>query len=159
MDDGLKNYLIGNAVMGNAANEMRRTREDYLRRSAHQRKDEELSTTVAKFLLSDDAEGALEYLNESFMDEVIDDCRHQADRNYSMETILVKRKAKYLPYYERIGKPMPVKLANLTADELCAMLGVTGSGGSCWHCLWLEWWFISSGFIDSVCATISTVYV
>ena len=33
MDDGLKNYLIGNAVMGNAAHEMRRTREDYQRRS------------------------------------------------------------------------------------------------------------------------------
>lgn len=124
MDDGMKNYLIGNAVMGNAAHEMRRTREDYQRRSAHQRKDEELSTAAAKFLLSDDAEGALDYLNESFMDEVIDDCRHQDDRNYSMETILVKRKAKYLPYYERIGKPMPEKLANLTADELCAMLGV-----------------------------------
>lgn len=26
MDDGVKNYLIGNAVMDNAAHEMRRTR-------------------------------------------------------------------------------------------------------------------------------------
>ncbi len=58
------------------------------------------------------------------MNEVIDDCQHQTDRNYSLETILVKRKAKYAPFYERIGQPMPEKLAALTADELCAMLGV-----------------------------------
>lgn len=124
MDDGVKNYLVGNAVMGNVASEMRRSREDYQLRSAHQKKDEELSSAVVKFLLSDDVDGALNYLNECFMDEVNDDCRHQADRSFSIETILLKRKAKYLPYYKRIGKPMPEKLANLTADELCEMLCV-----------------------------------
>ncbi|MBR3711466.1 MAG: hypothetical protein IKM99_11000 [Bacteroidales bacterium] len=124
MDDGLKGYLAGRAVMGSVVTDMRRTRLDYLRRSAHQMKEEVLSEAVAKFLLKDDKEAALEYLNTCFMNEVFDDCKHQSDRNYSLETILVKRKAKYAPFYERIGQPMPEKLASLTADELCATLGV-----------------------------------
>lgn len=124
MDDGVKGYLAGNAVMGTVVGDIRRKRLDYERRSAHQMKEETLNVVVARYLLNDDKEGAFEYLNECFMNEVIDDCQHQSDRNYSLETILVKRKAKYSPFYERIGKPMPEKLSVLTADELCAMLGV-----------------------------------
>lgn len=124
MDNGLKGYMAGRAVMGNVVGDMRRSREDYQRRSAHQMKDEVLSAAVAKFLLNDDADSAFEFLNDCFMDEVIDDAQHQKDRNYSLETILEKRKAKYLPYYERIGKSMPEKLAAPTADELCETLGV-----------------------------------
>ena len=124
MENGLKGYMAGRAVMGNVVGEMRRSRKDYQRRSAHQMKDEALSAAVAKFLLNDDADSAFEFLNDCFMDEVIDDAQHQKDRNYSLETILEKRKAKYLPYYERIGKSMPEKLAALTADELCETLGV-----------------------------------
>jgi hypothetical protein len=124
MDNGLKGYMAGRAVMGNVVGEMRRSREDYQRRSAHQMKEEILSKTVAKFLLSDNADSAFEFLNDCFMDEVIADAQHQKDRSYSLDTILEKRKAKYLPYYERIGKAMPEKLAGLTADELCETLGV-----------------------------------
>ena len=124
MDNTTKTYLTGNAVLGNVVGDMRRTREDYQRRSAHQTKDETLNAIVAKFLLSDDADSAFNFLNDCFMDEVIDDARHQSDRNYSLETILVKRKAKYAPYYERIGMPMPENLEGLTADELCQSVGV-----------------------------------
>lgn len=124
MDNGMKGYIAGNAVMGTVVGDMRRKRLDYERRSAHQMKEETLNAMVAKFLLNDDADGALEFLNDRFMDEVIDDCQNQADRNYSLETILVKRKAKYKPFYERISKPMPEKLTALTADELCSTLGV-----------------------------------
>ena len=67
MDDGLKGYLAGRAVMGSVVTDMRRTRLDYLRRSAHQMKEEVLSEAVAKFLLKDDKEAALEYLNTCFM--------------------------------------------------------------------------------------------
>lgn len=123
MNNGLKGYIAGNAVMGTVVGDMRRKRLDYVRRSAHQMKEETLNAMVAKFLLNDDADGAFEFLNNCFMDEVIDDCQHQADRNYSLETILVKRKAKFNLFYERIGKPMPGKLTALTADELCATLG------------------------------------
>ena len=124
MDNRLKGYIAGNAIMGTVVGDMRRKRLDYERRSVHQMKEETLNAMVAKFLMNDDADGAFELLNDYFMDEVIDDCQHQADRNYSLETILVKRKAKYNPFYERIGKPMPEKLSALTADELCSKLGV-----------------------------------
>lgn len=124
MNFNSKTYLAGNAILGNVVGDMRRAREDYQRRSSHQTKDETLNAIVAKFLLSDDADSAYNFLNECFMDEVIDDAQHQKDRNYSLETILVKRKAKYAPYYERIGMPMPGNLEELTADELCQSVGV-----------------------------------
>lgn len=124
MNNSTKTYLAGNALLGNVVGDMRRTREDYQRRSAHQTKDETLNAIVAKFLLSDDADSAYNFLNECFMDEVIADAQHQKDRNYSLETILVKRKARYAPYYERIGMPMPENLEKLTADELCKAVGV-----------------------------------
>ena len=124
MDNSTKTYLAGNAILGNMVGDMRRVREDYQRRSAHQQKDETLNAMVAKFLLSYDADSAYNFLNECFMEEVIDDAQHQKDRNYSLETILVKRKVKYAPYYERIGMPMPENLEGLTADELCQSVGV-----------------------------------
>ena len=124
MDNSTKTVLAENAILGNVVGDMRRAREDYQRKSAHQQKDETLNAIVAKFLLSDDADSACNFLNDCFMDEVIDDAQHQKDRNYSLETILVKRKSKYAPYYERIGMPMPENLEGLTADELCATLGV-----------------------------------
>lgn len=124
MDDGLKGYIIGNSVVGNAANNLRRLREDYARRTIRQTKEETLSAVVAKYLLNNDKEGAQEYLNARFMEEIIDDCQHQADRNFCLETILKKRKEKYSPYYARIGNSMPEKLSSITADELCKMVGV-----------------------------------
>lgn len=124
MDNGLKGYIIGNAVVGNAANDLRRLREDYARRTIHQTKEETLSAVVAKFLLNNDKEGALEYLNARFMEEIIDDCQHQDDRNFSLETILKKRKEKYFQFYARIEKPMPENLSSITTDELCKMVGV-----------------------------------
>lgn len=124
MDDGMKGYLAGNVVVGNVVNDMRRKREDYQRRTIHQTKEEALSARVAKFLLNNDKEGALEYLNDRFMEEIIDDCQHQDDRNFSLETILKKRKDKYAPFYARVETPMPENLASITADELCRMVGV-----------------------------------
>lgn len=64
MDDGLKGYIAGRAVMGNVVGEMRRSREDYQRRAAHQMKEEALSAAVVKLLLSDDADSAFEFLND-----------------------------------------------------------------------------------------------
>lgn len=45
MDNGLKGYMAGRAVMGNVVGDMRRSREEYQRRSAHQMKDEALWST------------------------------------------------------------------------------------------------------------------
>lgn len=124
MDDELKGYIAGQSIAGGVVGEMRRQRLDYERRSTHETKANVLSAEVAKFMLANDVEGAFEYLNERFMEEIVDDCQNQEDRNFSLETILRKRKDKYAVFYERIGKEMPEKLSALTADELCLMLGV-----------------------------------
>jgi len=124
MDNDWKGYLAGQAVGGSVANEMRRKREDFEERSKHEMNVDDLSATVAKYLLRKDKEGAWKYLNERYMDEIVDDCQHQDDRNFSLETILIKRKEKYAPLYDRIGIAMPDNLSYITADELCQILGV-----------------------------------
>ena len=104
--------------------ENEKLKKEHEKRTSHETKEEVLSSEIAKYLLNDDREGALEYLNARFMEEIIDDCQHQELRNFSLETVLVKRKNKYAPFYMKIGKAMPEKLFSITADELCKVLGV-----------------------------------
>ena len=98
--------------------------KEHEKRTVHETKEDALSSEVAKYLMNDDKEGALEYLNARFMDEIIDDCQHQDLRSFSLETVLTKRKNKYAPFYMKIGKTMPENLFSITADELCKMVGV-----------------------------------
>lgn len=98
-------------------------KREHEKRTMHETKEDALSREMAKYLMNDDKEGALEYLNDRFMEEIIDDCQHQELRNFSLETVLTKRKSKYAPFYMKIGKAMPENLFSISADELCKMVG------------------------------------
>ena len=104
--------------------ENEKLKKEHEKRTSHETKEEVLSSEIARYLLNDDRDGALEYLNSRFMEEIIDDCQHQELRNFSLETVLMKRKNKYAPFYMKIGKTMPEHLYSITADELCKVLGV-----------------------------------
>lgn len=104
--------------------EKEKRKKEHEKRTSHETKEDVLSSEIAKYLLNGNREGALEYLNARFMDEIIDDCQHQEVRNFSLDTVLVKRKNKYAPFYMKIGKTMPENLLSITSDELCNVLGV-----------------------------------
>ena len=38
--------------------------------------------------------------------------------------LMEQRKAKYLPFYQKIDRPMPESLSNLSEEELCSTMGV-----------------------------------
>ena len=102
-------YLAGNAIAKGVINDLKKTREEIQQKLAHYTSEEVLSAEVAKFILANNKQGAFEYLNDFI---------------YSLETLLKKRKDKYIPFYTRIGMDMPEQLRNITADQLCEILGV-----------------------------------
>ena len=104
--------------------EEEKLKKEHEKRTSHETKEEILSSEVAKYLLNNDKDGAWEYLNARFMEEIIDDCQHQEFRNFSLDTVLVKRKNKYAHFYMRIGKTMPENLYSITAEDLCKILEV-----------------------------------
>lgn len=117
-------YVAGSSIARGVTGSLRRQREAMERKLAHITSKEVLSAEVAKFLLSEDRNGAYEYLNARFNEEIVYAAQNQTDYIYSLETIIRMRKDKYNPYYERIGMRMPQTLASITADRLCGMVGV-----------------------------------
>lgn len=117
-------YIAGNSITKGMANNLRKEREEIERRLAHTTPEEVLSAEITKFLLSEDRNGAYEFLNSHFNEEIIDIAQNQTNYIYSLETMLKKRKEKYNPFYEKIGMPMPENLVSITADKLCQILGV-----------------------------------
>lgn len=118
-------YVAGNAVSNSVINNLRKYSEDAERKLAHWTSEETISAEIAKFILSDNKQGAFEYLNAHFNEEIVDAAQRQKDYIYSLETIIQKRKDKFLPFYQKIGMDMPEQLKNITADQLCEILGVT----------------------------------
>ena len=112
------------SVVTGVKKERKKVQEEYKKRTIHEAKEEVLASEATKLLLLDDVDGAWDYLNEHFVEEIVDDCQNQEFRSFSLETVLVKRKNKYAPFYERIGKAMPENLCSLSADDLCKLLGV-----------------------------------
>ena len=118
-------YVAGNAVSNSVINNLRKYSEEAERKLAHWTSEETISAEIAKFILSDNKQGAFEYLNAQFNEEIVDAAQRQKDYIYSLETIIQKRKDKFLPFYQKIGMDMPEQLKNITADQLCEILGVT----------------------------------
>ena len=112
------------SVVTGVKKERKKVQEEYKKRTIHEAKEEVLASEVARLLLLKNVDGAWNYLNRRFVEEIVDDCQNQEFRSFSLETVLVKRKNKYAPFYERIGKAMPENLCSLTADDLCKLLGV-----------------------------------
>lgn len=118
-------YVAGNTVSNSIINNLRKYSEEAERKLAHWTSEETISAEIAKFILSDNKQGAFEYLNAHFNEEIVDAAQRQKDYIYSLETIIQKRKDKFLPFYQKIGMDMPEQLKNITADQLCEILGVT----------------------------------
>jgi hypothetical protein len=112
------------SVVTGVKKERKKVQEEYKKRTIHEAKEEVLASEVARLLLLNNVDGAWNYLNRRFVEEIVDDCQNQEFRSFSLETVLVKRKNKYAPFYERIGKAMPENLCSLSADDLCKLLGV-----------------------------------
>lgn len=117
-------YVAGNAVSNSVIRGLRKCSEEAERKLAHITTEDTLSTEITKFILSNNKQGAFEYLNSHFNEEIVDAAQNQNDYIYSLETILQSKKNKYIPFYQKIGMDMPEQMKNIKADLLCEILGV-----------------------------------
>lgn len=123
--NAVSGYVAGNVVSNSVISSLRKYNEEVERKLTHWTSEETISAEIAKFILSDNKQGAFEYLNAHFNEEIVDAAQRQKDYIYSLKTIIQKRKDKFLPFYQKIGMDMPEQLKNITADQLCEILGVT----------------------------------
>ena len=117
-------FFVANSIAGSMSHSLREQRQELELQLAHVTAEEILSEQVELFMASEDIDGAYEYLNTCFNEEIIDAAQNQQDYVYSLETLLEMRKDKYNPFYERIARQMPEYLSSITADDLCDLVGV-----------------------------------
>ena len=85
-------YVAGSSITRGVADNLRRQREEIEKKLAHITSEEVLSAEIAKFLLKEDKDGAYQYLNDHFNEEIIDAAQRQTDFIYSLETMLKKKR-------------------------------------------------------------------
>ena len=126
-----RRYIAANAVIGSAASKMAQLNREQEAKIAeitrfysHYKSEKELADQVGRFLLLKMTADAYMYLNNSLRSEMVHDCQNQKEFTTHLPELIVSRKAKYRPYYEKIGMEMPMDLESMTADDLCLIMSV-----------------------------------
>ena len=126
-----RRYIAANAVIGSAASkmaELNREQEakiaEITRFYSHYKSEKELADQIGRFLLLKMTADAYMYLNNSLRSEMVHDCQNQKEFTTHLPELIESRKAKYRPFYEKIGMEMPTDLETMTAEDLCVIMGV-----------------------------------
>lgn len=126
-----RRYIAANAVIGSAASKMAQLNREQEAKIAeitrfysHYKSEKELVDQVGRFLLLKMTADAYMYLNNSLRSEMVHDCQNQKEFTTHLPDLIESRKAKYRPFYEKIGMEMPTDLETMTAEDLCVIMGV-----------------------------------
>ena len=126
-----RRYMVANAVIGSAASKMAQlNREEAIKRAkitsfyASYKSENELSDMIGRFMLLKMTGDAFTYLNNSLRNEMVHDCQNQTEFTTHLPELIESRKAKYRPFYEKIGLEMPEDLDTMTAEDLCFIMSV-----------------------------------
>ena len=126
-----RGFWVANALAGSVASELassnrkqsEKLAETYLFNSYYM-SEAGLADKVGQYIFCHNLKAAYEFLNNSLRTEMIHDCQNQTAFKYHLSELMEQRKAKYLPFYQKISRPMPESLSNLSAEELCSTMGV-----------------------------------
>ena len=126
-----RRYMVANAVIGSAASKMAQLNREQAakvneitRFYANYKTDKELADQIGRFVLISRPYEAFTYLNNSLRNEMVHDCQNQKEFTTHLPELIESRKAKYRPYYEKIGMTMPEDLDTMTAEDLCFIMNV-----------------------------------
>lgn len=126
-----RRYIAANAVIGSVASNMAKLNREQAAKlaeiaifNAHYKSERELSDQVGRFMLLKQTGEAFTYLNTSLRNEMIHDCQNQKEFKSHLLELIESRKAKYRPFYEKIGMSMPQDLETMTAEDICFMMSV-----------------------------------
>ena len=126
-----RRYVAANAVIGSAASKMAQLNREQAAKVAeitrfysHYKTDNDLADQVGRFMLLNRSYEAFSYLNTSLRNEMVHDCQNQKEFTTHLPELIESRKAKYRPFYEKIGMEMPEDLDTMTAEDLCFVMSV-----------------------------------
>ena len=126
-----RRYIAANAVIGSAASKMAQLNREQEAKIAeitrfysHYKSEKELADQVGRYILLKMTADAYMYLNNSLRSEMVHDCQNQKEFTTHLPDLIESRKAKYRPYYEKIGMEMPMDLETMTAEDLCLIMSV-----------------------------------
>ena len=126
-----RRYIAANAVIGSAASKMAQLNREQEAKIAeitrfysHYKSEKELADQVGRYILLKMTADAYMYLNNSLRSEMVHDCQNQKEFTTHLPDLIESRKAKYRPFYEKIGMEMPTDLETMTAEDLCVIMGV-----------------------------------
>ena len=105
---------------GNRKIEKEKLKEDLF--NSHYQTKEQLADKIGRYILSEQTETAYDFLNTSLREELIHDCQNQKSFTTPLSELIVQRKEKYRPFYEKLGRKIPARIYNITAEELCFIM-------------------------------------
>lgn len=124
-------FLTTNAVIGSAASELADLNRQQAAKIAgialfysHYLSDKQLADKIGNYILSGNLMVAFEFLNESLKKEIIHDSMNQKEFKTHLSVLINERREKYRPFYEKIAMKMPSYIAEMTAEEICLIMGV-----------------------------------
>ena len=129
--NGMQRFMVTNAVIGSAASKMADLRREEAVKITKMREfysyyksDNELAYQIGIFLQCKMISDAFKYLNDNLRLEMIHDCQNQKEFKEHLSELIETRKAKYRPFYEKIGLHMPEDLEKMTAEQICSFMSV-----------------------------------
>lgn len=117
-------YLAGSSVVNSTIHSLRRYSEEHKEFFDNHLTEEQLTETIAKYVLADDYDSAFEFLNNHINNEIIYACSHQKEFIKPLSELIQMRINKYSPFYEKINREMPQQIKEMTAEKICSIMGV-----------------------------------
>lgn len=122
-----RGYLATRSIINNVSYELHKYNEELEKIRlfyANYLTEEKIAEAVGNYMLSEDSENAFEFLNISLKNEIVHDCLNQKEFRIHLSENINLRRDKYRPFYTRIGHEMPPFLNEMTAEQLCHIMGV-----------------------------------
>ena len=118
-------YVAGNAITNSMIQNLRKYSEEHKEFFANHLTEEQLTESVAKYILANDYDSAFEFLNSHLNNEIVYACSHQKEFIKPLSELIEMRRNKYQPFYAKINREMPKQIKEMTAEQICAIMGVS----------------------------------
>ena len=86
--------------------------------------ESQLADKVRYGLMVHDVDKVYTFLWKSLLNEIIHDARNQKEFKSHLSDLIEQRRVKYRPFFDKIGREMPIELAELKPEEICTVLSV-----------------------------------
>ena len=131
LNNSFGRYVAANAVLGGAAAELSKINREQAAKLAearlfnsHYMAESELADKTGYILMVYGVDETYEFLWKSLLKEIIHDAKNQKEFKTHLSDLIEQRRKKYRPFFDHVGRDMPIELAELKPEEICTVLNV-----------------------------------